>query len=253
MANATELRAVRKANGAGAPLWQNVSSLILRRIRKGQYAVGHLLPREVDLADELRVSRNTVREAIRLLADEGLLLRRKRAGTLVVSTGSEGPLRFSVDQLQSFDRLIESSWIRVLKRERAPLPPGVLRSYPEAQPGKWLRVTTLRQGVPDRRNLFSSEIYLHPRLETFEPLVQHARGALFALIEKRTGERIARVDSVVRACVVKPAIARLLDVQPRSPALHISRRMLTRAGELLEVADTVLPESRYEIEMSFSR
>lgn len=247
------MRAVRRGNGEGAPLWQNVSSLILRRIRKGQYAVGHLLPREVDLADEFQVSRNTVREAIRLLAEDGLLLRRKRAGTLVVSTGSEGPLRFNVDQLRSFDRLIESSWIRVLKRDRAPLPPSILRSYPEAERGKWPRVTALRQSIPDHRNLFSSEIYLHPRLENFESLVQHARGALFALIEQRTGERIARVDSVVRACVVRPAIARLLGVLPGSPALNISRRMVTKAGELLEIAETVLPESRYEFEMSFFR
>lgn len=54
-----------------------------QRIGTGEFPVGSRLPSEPELAKELRVSRPTLREALRVLADEGLLLRRRGSGTYV--------------------------------------------------------------------------------------------------------------------------------------------------------------------------
>lgn len=53
------------------------------RILNGGYAHGEKLPVEVALADELGVSRDTLREALKVLETEGLLVRIRSKGTFV--------------------------------------------------------------------------------------------------------------------------------------------------------------------------
>ncbi|MBO4632312.1 MAG: GntR family transcriptional regulator [Lentisphaeria bacterium] len=60
-----------------------IYDLLKERIDKGFYPPGSRLPKEVDLADELRISRITLRPALELLELEGLVCRLKGRGTFV--------------------------------------------------------------------------------------------------------------------------------------------------------------------------
>lgn len=238
--------------GSSSPLWQVVLTLILQRIRTGKYPVGHTLPREVDLADEFQVSRNTIRTAVKALADDGLVVQRKRAGTLIVSTGQNAPFRITADPLGSLKHLMESSRFRIQDRLNTSLPASVLSSYPDADPGEWRRVAVVRQMIADGRALFFSRVYLHPRLVALEPLIEYAKGPVFDLIEKHTGESIQRIDSVIKPYLIDKETANTLGVAENSLGMYVSRRMLTKKGELVEVSDTIFPESLCELEISFA-
>jgi GntR family transcriptional regulator len=61
----------------------SVQDELRKRIDRGELPAGARLPSEPDLAAELRVSRATLREALRALGDEGLLRRRQGSGTYV--------------------------------------------------------------------------------------------------------------------------------------------------------------------------
>lgn len=63
--------------------WEDVRAEALRRIRSHEWGAGALIPSEEQLARELSCARTTVNRALRSLAEEGLLLRRRRAGTIV--------------------------------------------------------------------------------------------------------------------------------------------------------------------------
>src|SRR5690606_32194035 len=63
--------------------FRDVKAEILRRITDRTWAPGMLLPGEVELADTFGAARATVNRAMRELTDEGLLERRRRAGTRV--------------------------------------------------------------------------------------------------------------------------------------------------------------------------
>ena len=63
--------------------WQAVQGEVLRRIHARDWPPGHPLPNEVDLAAEFGCARATINRALRALAEDGILERRRKAGTRV--------------------------------------------------------------------------------------------------------------------------------------------------------------------------
>lgn len=66
-----------------APLAMQVEQILIRRLRSGEFRPGDQLPPEHDLADELGVSRATVRLAITALGRTGLIVGRHGVGNFV--------------------------------------------------------------------------------------------------------------------------------------------------------------------------
>ncbi|MBU2936388.1 MULTISPECIES: GntR family transcriptional regulator [Pacificibacter] len=63
--------------------YKEVKSDILAKIIKGDWAPGDLVPNEVDLAETYKCARATVNRAMRELSDDGIIERRRKAGTRV--------------------------------------------------------------------------------------------------------------------------------------------------------------------------
>ncbi len=80
------------------PLHAQVEILLRKMIELPEYKNGGLLPREVDLAKRLGISRNTLRQATNKLEYEGLLIRKKGIGTKV----AEKSITTSLDNWMSF-------------------------------------------------------------------------------------------------------------------------------------------------------
>ena len=67
---------------------------VLRKlIESEEYKNGKLLLNEVQLSEQLNISRNTLRQAINKLVSEGLLVRKRRYGTKVVKKGIVGGVK----------------------------------------------------------------------------------------------------------------------------------------------------------------
>ena len=69
---------------SGKPLHIVAEEAVKKMIAEPEYRNGKLLPNEIDLAESLGVSRNTLRQAINKLVFEGYLCRKKGYGTWVV-------------------------------------------------------------------------------------------------------------------------------------------------------------------------
>jgi len=65
------------------PLHKQAEELIRKLIDTPEYSEGQYLPKEVYLSEQLKISRNTLRQAISTLVTEGLLVRKKGVGTRV--------------------------------------------------------------------------------------------------------------------------------------------------------------------------
>ena len=67
-------------------LSEQVIAALRNEITSGEWPVGSRIPTEPELVEQLGVARNTVREAVRALAHNGLLDIRQGSGTYVVAT-----------------------------------------------------------------------------------------------------------------------------------------------------------------------
>lgn len=67
-------------------LSEQVIAELRNQIASGEWPVGSRIPTEPELVEQLGVARNTVREAVRALAHNGLLDIRQGSGTYVVAT-----------------------------------------------------------------------------------------------------------------------------------------------------------------------
>src|SRR5690606_5950314 len=77
--------AVNMRNQDGQPRYRQLASALITDIRTDRIRVGDTMPGEHDLVDRFSVSRHTVREALRMLDDLGLIERRQGVGTVVRS------------------------------------------------------------------------------------------------------------------------------------------------------------------------
>ena len=72
------------------PLHLQAEEILRQLIESEEYKNGKYLPNEVELSEQLNISRNTLRQAINKLVFEGLLTRKKGVGTKVNKKGVVG-------------------------------------------------------------------------------------------------------------------------------------------------------------------
>ena len=75
------------------PAYIKIHDQIKKDIDDAVWEIGERLPSERDLAETFKVSRMTLRQAITLLVDEGVLERRVGSGTFVASTRVQEKMR----------------------------------------------------------------------------------------------------------------------------------------------------------------
>ncbi len=96
-----------------------------RRIVERDWRQGERIPDEVDLAIEFDAARSTVNKALQRLADEGLLERRRRAGTVVATD----PVRKATFTIAIMREQVEQAGMaygyRVVAQRRSPVPEDI--------------------------------------------------------------------------------------------------------------------------------
>lgn len=86
------------------PAYMRIHNKIKDDIDQGIWKIGQRLPSERDLADDFEVSRMTLRQAITLLVEEGILARKVGSGTYVASTRIQEKMRVTT----SFTEIIKA-------------------------------------------------------------------------------------------------------------------------------------------------
>ncbi|TRX59605.1 GntR family transcriptional regulator [Fulvivirga sp. M361] len=91
------------------PLHIQAEELLRKMIAMPEYQEGKLLPKEINLARQLGISRNTLRQATNKLVYEGLLLRKKGVGTVVSQ-----PVDSKAKNWMSFSQEMKSKGIEIV-------------------------------------------------------------------------------------------------------------------------------------------
>jgi len=236
----------------GAPLYLQLASTLREEIVTGAHPVGALLPTEEGLVARFGVSRHTVREALRLLRENGLVTSRRGAGTRVVAPVTGGDTRhvMSINDLLAFaaDTRLEITSIDTIVPDGA----SALRAGLAAGTA-WLEVRALRRAAEDDVVLCQADYYINRAYAAVGRLLPRHQGSIFPLIEDLFGVSITEVQQQISATLVDAELAAALGVAEGSAALEVRRSYVTADGVTAQVTINTHPADRFQHSMTMRR
>jgi len=208
------------------------------------------LPAEQTLAAEYNVSRVTVRRALAELEQEGLISRRRGAGTFVLGTTAKPIVADFTDVLANLVAMGRASAVRLLAFDyRAPSPAiaAALKLAADEKTQFSVRVrlidglpfSHLTTHVPQRIGLTYTEADLAAR-------------PLLSLLE-RSGVQIERAVQQLTAVLATPEVAAALDVEIGSALLGTTRTVFAADGSGVEHLSALYRPDRYALHMEMVR
>jgi DNA-binding GntR family transcriptional regulator len=197
-------------------------------------------------------SRHTVREALRTLTEEQLIVRRPRAGSKVLAAHSPTTYAQSVTSMEQLLNYPET-WRKTVASRRVRAD-AALASLLECDPGDpWFMLSTLRHPKGSRTPMCWIDIYLPPRYAGVTRHKNHDHMLICDQIVDLYGETLDRVQMELSAGEMPARMAKRLKVIPGSPALFVLRRYFNSAGEAFEVTLSVHPWQRYRYSFEVQR
>ena len=246
-------RRARAARVTETPRYQQVANELIDGISRGIYPVGRLLPTEMELCEQYGISRSTVREALRRLRDAGLISRRRRIGTEVLSRTPPASYRQPTNSISDLLQYADDTRVEILSKKRVACERS-LAELLECRVGQvWLRVDSLRT-IPGAPNpICMTTAYLDARLPDLERNLEGLDGPISAMLERIYGLRMARIEQSIDAISLGKRQAKLLLAEPGSPALRATRRYYREDGTLVELSSATHPGDRFTYVTSLVR
>lgn len=219
-------------------------------IRSGRYKIGDRLPSEPELSQRYGVSRHTVRAALQVLQQLGLVSSQQGIGTTVQESRPVSHFSHAFNSAQDLLQYATTTRMRVLDRTEVSIDAQLAAQF-GCKPGEhWWRIRTVRSEPSGHAVVAYSEI--HVPLAFGAALNESNRSGqpIFALIESRFGETIKEIQQDI-SCLpsVSAEEALHLGVPAGSPALQITRRYFGTGGRVLEVARSIHPSEVFKYSM----
>jgi GntR family transcriptional regulator len=216
-----------ESRGNGLPAYKRIQGAILKRLEAGQLKPGDAVNSERELAKIHRVSLMTARHALAGLEREGLVLRRRGAGTFVAPPKIHFNKLMSYTEQMSGRSLAVSSKLLFLGMIDTEQEIAARLALPATSP--LIKIERLRLGVGEP---FAIETcYLSA--EDFVGLMQAPldRVSLFSILEHDYGLEIAHADEEIDATTADPHSARLLGIANGAPVLRIRQVIYSTKGK----------------------
>lgn len=227
------------------PLYHQLAHQLKDAVASGQLAKGAFLGNELQLADQWRVSRPTVRRAIQELVDDGLLVRRRGVGTQVVNDQVRRPFTLSslYDDLAGAGRQPVTDVIE-LSRAAAPADVAVALALPARTPA--VHLMRLRSAGAQRLAVLRNWLIVDVAGDLTAEVL--ANRSLYELLRER-GVRPHSADQRLGAKAASEAEATLLGLAPGAPLVTMRRVMRDDTGRPVEVGDHVYDAAHYAVEL----
>ena len=238
---------IRVDRSSPVPLYFQVAQHLEHMIESGELPMGTRLENEIDLADQLGLSRQTMRRAIEYLVGRGLLLRKRGIGTQVV----QAKVTREVELTSLYDDLAKTG--------RDPSTTVVSFST-EPAPDALAAELGLAAGTPvyvfERLRFAGSEPLALMRNHVPEHLMRlsaadlEAQGLYNLFRANGISIRIAKQSIGARAATA--AEARALGERKGAPLLTMERSAYDEQGRAVEHGRHVYRASRYSFDLTLT-
>ncbi len=232
------------------PLHDQVREIISEQIRSGAISPGARLQSERDLADQMGVSRVTVRRALDALAEDGLVRAARGSGRFV----SDAALAEPPNVLLSFTELgaerglsatsqVLGTVVRPASFEEAEL----FGVAPGADVFELYRLRMLN-GVAVALDATRVPLSRAPKL----PTIDFSTASLYAVLDT-AGASLVRADYTTEAVAADAEQARQLGVTPGSPLLLARTTSYDMSDRVVELGETAYRSDRYRFRATLVR
>jgi GntR family transcriptional regulator len=201
------------------PLHYQIEQYLRGLIAEEDYKNGKLLPTEVEFSEQFGTSRNTVRQAINKLVSEGLLLRRKGVGTIVI----QHRLYSKVSNWFSFTKEMESLGMKVKNYEV-----GFALAPASLEAALFFKIPEKTQTYQLERLRGNQELPFVYFISFFNPSIPFTGAEsfdtpLYKMLEEKFGIIAKSSYEELRAIRATPKLAAKLNVPENDPILYRRR------------------------------
>ncbi len=222
-----------------AHLFEQVSDMIAERISRGEWKPGEMLPNEVELSQRFQVSQGTMRRALRILTESGVLVRQQGRGSFVAEFSSEQMsvmhrfVRLEADPGISTAQIATSA--ELVKFEKEPAPLEVCRAL--RIPAGESAIHAVRLLKAGGELITWDEIWANA--EDFKALsadniMHHKEKVLYAFYQNVCGVTITSVSETAKACLLDTEICRRFGLAEPLPVIEIRRIAFTLGNRPVE-------------------
>ena len=233
------------------PLYHQVKTSILRRIETGHWRPGDRLPSEDELAEGFKVSKITVRQALRELAQIGHIRREQGRGTFVRTPRLVAGTRALTSFSEEMRRQGVQASSAVLEQGIVPASADVASTLgiPEDEPVFRLRRLRLADGDPMGVQTAYIPARLVPRIEDIE----FSRSSLYDVLSGHYDLVPASAHETHYAFAVAVDDAALLHLDEGAPVMGTELVARLGDGRALEYVRSVMRADRYKIVLDLVR
>jgi GntR family transcriptional regulator len=232
-------------------LARELRTAILQR----RYADGSRLPTEAELAQEYRVSRQTVRRAFHDLVAEGMVHRVPGRGTFAAAREGQYLRQFgSVEDLMSLSSDTELEILCPLRRQVNIEAAGRLRLTSD------IVHTVVFRRLHHDEPFCHTAVYLHPdagaALADLPGLTSpgaRSDATIIGLLDTRLPAPIAEAEQSITATAAEDTLATALGCAPGAPVLRIDRIYRTAQGTPVELAISHFLPEQYSYRVKLRR
>ena len=228
------------------PRYAQLTEDLRKRITEGSFALGEKLPSEIELAAQFGVSRATLRRALSELEAEGLLARRRRVGTVVVSDRPGQSFRMAMRSYSEIMSLTRMSRLQILGSRHVPNGSSPRLQGRESATGYWLEISALRYLAGDGRPVSWLVMYVDGRYAGIQPHLDEAGGAVYELLERTFDLKISRLRQSVGAGLCPELATQLLGLSTKDPVIELDAELFC-GEDLVEITCAVYDPGRFRI------
>ena len=243
---ASELR-----SSSPLPLYVRVASVLRERIAAGEWQPGTQIPTIDELRAHYQVAEITLRQAIRILTEEGLLSSHRGKGTFVLDQPLAVTESALIDTaLEQFSELDSSHRIHIIKRERNTAAPVWDWRYGTSAQA-YVRITKRHldaHGAPYAFFIMHVEAKLYARL----PAGGDKRDKIIRLIREHGKVKLSSGREKLTIGVAEVTEAEQLRCPPGLPVARLRRIFLDNNGAALFFGSITYRGDRLVLERNFT-
>ena len=225
------------------PLYFQIKENLMYKIKSHLYEVGNLIPSETELQQEYKVSRITIRRAVRELVQEGYLTTRQGKGTFVSKPKASQELNLITSWAETMMWLGMHPETKHIQFSEVTAPINIVKSLSMSVGDKIYKIERLRYA--NNEPVCWMVNYLNPRYVP-ELLKKGLIGeSLYETLEKRYNIILNAAVEKVEAKAATGKEASLLNIRRGSPLLYVTRTTYDADDIPIEVVTAASRADKY--------